>query len=1051
MKVFAAIFLLILPSLNVLKAQPYYFRHFQVENGLSNNSVHSSIMDRNGFLWFGTKGGLNRYDGYQFKSIQLDPNNEKSLSTDVINSMLADENGNIWIGAQRGLYRYDDEKEKVTYLVDSLKEINDIYKDRHGNLWVIAGADLCKLDLEHNTSKMFPASKYFVATAICSTENGKLWVSSSDGKIYRYEENREIFEGFNVFDHSPPTPSYWITEMIYAGNHQVLIGTTSQGIKLFNTLTGAYEDLYSYNKDRSPVYVRDIIAFNSHEYWFATETGIVILDLPTRKLTNLRKKFLDPYSLNDNAIYTLTKDRDGGVWAGTYFGGVNYYSRQYSAFQKFFPDYSGNSIGGSIIREIEEDSFGNIWMGTEDAGLSKLAPDGSIQRFHATGAKTDIAYSNVHGIMARGNDLWVGTFENGLDILDIKTGKVRKHYSAGPGKYDLKENFIVSLLQSSNGTIFVGSSSALYRYLPSIDGFERVKEIPEYIFISDLMETADGTIWITTHTRGLFNYDPHKDKLVANFINDPQNKNSLSHNTVNSILEDTQGNLWISTEGGGICKLSPDKKTFRRYTMKDGLPSNFVFKSVEDLQHTIWISTAKGLVRLHPQYNNITLYTRYNGLLNDQFNYNSGFRDHEGNLYFGSVAGMIRFNPATLVNPGFEAPVYITGFQLNNRELTVQSDSTLLSKSISKTDKITLDHDQSSFSIDFAALNYSAPEITEYSYIMEGLDERETRLKSNRKVYFTDLSPGRYVFKVKAAANGVWSPNEARLEIIINPPIWATPWAFLVYVALSLVIIFRVILFYKQRTEEKKEKEIYQAKIDFFTNITHEIRTPLTLIKGPLENIRETMNKDDPIVEDVKIMERNTNRLLSLLTQILDFRKTETKGFSLQFSRVDIVSLLEEIIADYRPAAMKKKLQVTVEISEPNLFAEADEEAIHKIFSNLVNNAVKYAKEKIIIRLNKIIHEENYVELAILNDGFLIPPAMGENVFEPFFRMKETSRAKGNGIGLTLSRSLAELHQGRLFLAPTENDMNVFVLQLPLKHPGEVRKNNRTSTETIHL
>ncbi len=1024
-------------------SQPYYFRHYQVENGLSNNSVHSSIQDQNGFLWFGTKGGLNRFDGYNFKTIQLDSDNERQLNRDVIHCMYADDNGYIWVGTQRGLYRYDDTKEQVTYLNDSLREINDIEKDNNQNLWIVAGADLCRIDLKKNTVRVFPSSQYFVASSICRSRDGRLWFSSADGKIYSYNEKTNEFHGVSLFDNSPKAHYHWITRMIDAGNDELLVGTTSQGIKTFNTKTGTYRDLYTYNENRSPLYVRDIIEYAPGVFWFATESGIVILDRKTNKFSQLRRRFLDPYSLNDNAVYCLTKDLEGGVWAGTYFGGVNYYSRNFSVFQKYFPDFSDNSLGGTVVREIVEDNSGNIWIGTEDAGISSLDPrTGEIKNFTASGSNTDLAYTNVHGLMVNGKDLWVGTFENGLDVLDTKTGKVRKRYVAGNGPFDLKENFVVTLLKTKAGEIYVGTSTTLYRYDPNADGFIRVKEIPQYIFVSALFEDSDGRIWIGTHTRGVFNYDPATRSLVANHINDSRNSKSISNNTVNAIYEDVNKNIWISTEGGGICKLDASRKSFTRLTTKEGLPSNFVYKAIEDTHHKLWISTAKGLARWDPMTSTVQVFRRSSGLLNDQFNYNSGYRDTTGNLYFGSVKGMIRFHPDSITNSFFSAPVYLTGFQINNRELSVAADSNILKRSISMTDKIELDHSQSSFSIDFAALNFAAPEITEYAYIMEGLDDRETFIKSNRKVYFTDLSPGKYVFKVRAALNGNWSPKQAQLIIIIHPPFWATPWAFLLYVAVGLLIVYLIVQYYHRRHQERKEKEIYKAKIDFFTNITHEIRTPLTLIKGPLENIRETIDKENEIMEDVVTMERNTNRLLALLTQILDFRKTETKGFSLDFTTIDVVKVLTENTSNYKQIAAKKQVVYDIHIAPSSVLAEADEEAVNKILSNLLSNAFKYATSKVIVRMS---HPANgYFAIEVLNDGYMIPVYMSESIFEPFFRIKETSKQKGNGIGLTLARSLAELHGGRLQLGKPEHDMNRFILEIPLNHAEDQRPTSKT-------
>ena len=1032
---------LIIPVLQVLailffcslktNAQSYFFRHYQVENGLSNNTVYCNVQDTSGFIWFGTKDGLNRFDGYRFKHYNID-NAGYGMEPDIINCMLVDKQNTLWIGSQKGLYLFDRQKECLVPFIDSLAWINSMHMDNSGQLWFISAVLLCRYNFATKTLTKFPESNYFAATSLCTSANGDMWISTADGTLQRFDTTKKIFTSFNLFSHSPASTSNWIQKIHPTSDNGIYVGTSSQGLKKFDITTGTYNDLLTYNPDKTTVYIRDIKKYSDNEYWFATESGIFILNSLTEQFTNLKKNFTDPYSLSDNAIYSLCKDKEGGMWAGTYFGGVNYYSQQYAVFQKYFPDNSSTSISGNAVREICGDNAGNIWIGTEDAGLNKFNPaTGAITQFKPTGESSTIVYSNIHGLLVSGNDLWIGTFDHGLDIMDINTGKVKVHYKSGPGKYDMKNNFVVSLLKTQSGDIYTGTGGSLYKFNPQVKGFDLVKEVGSNIFIAALLEDQSKTIWAGSHGSGIFFFNP-VTKKSGYFHNEPGNQNSLTNNIINAIFEDSKQNLWISTEGGGLVKLDKERKTFSAFTTKHGLPSNFIFKVLEDDHQHLWVTTSRGLVNFNPQTLAITVYTKDNGLLNDQFNYNSGYKDAAGKMYFGSVKGMIAFSPDDLLKTASEPPVYITGFQVQNKELEINKDSSYLKESIIYTNQITLPHDRSSFSIDFAALSYISPEMTAYSYFMEGLDKEWTAIKPNRKIYFTNLSPGKYIFKLKAAANGIWG-KEKQLTVKILHPWWATIWAYLVYLSIILALAYYLLRSYHIIVEDKKEKEIYEAKIDFFTNLAHEIRTPLTLIKGPVENLLEKVDEVPGIKDDVVTMERNTNRLIALVTQILDFRQTETKGFSIDFVKVNITELLEENYLNFSPLAKKKELDYVLDIPPNDIYAFADEDALQKIFSNLFNNAVKYADKKVSIRLEPIKNDDRNFIIEIENDGLIIPAEMKEKIFEPFYRLKETAKKQGTGLGLALARSLAELHNGKLYLEDPQPGINTFVLCLPLK------------------
>ena len=1019
--------------------QSWYFTHYQVENGLSNNAVICSLQDHKGFMWFGTKDGLNRFDGYSFKIFRNDAGDPNSIGSNFIYSLHEDKAGVLWVGCDRGLFAYNATTESFTRVEKApVTEILDIQSDTTGALWFISRLVLYYYHPATGEFRAFAQPGHLTVSSICDIPGGDIWLSTNTGYMYRLLPNGPSATGHNVFANSAPVVNNWIEKIYDAGNGAILVGTSKQGAKLFDTRTGTYRDLLNRTADEQELFVRDFIRQSDNEIWIATESGIFIYNSHNGQYVNLKKNYNNPYSISDNAVYTFCRDKEGGIWAGTYFGGINYYPKQYTSFKKYFPQNNSNSISGNAVREIVRDNEGNLWIGTEDAGLNKLnTGTGQFTHFTTSGANR-VSSTNVHGLLINGHELWVGTFHRGLDVLDTRSGRLLRNYS--DGKHNLRSDFIYCLLKTKQGRILVGTDRGLTSYNEETQNFEPIEAFPDN-FYTILYEDRHGTIWAGTYSDGVFWYNPRNGRK-GYYRYEPGNAGSLGGNRVNWIFEDSHNQVWIATEGG-LCKLDASTNQFTRYTTREGFPGNIIYAVLEDANNNFWVSTSKGLARFTPATGQISVFSRSQGLLNDQFNYNSAFKDPSGRMYFGSVKGMISFHPDEFIKNNFQSPVYITGFQVYDKELAINKEGSPLKKSITYTNTITLRHDQSSFSIDFAALSYTAPDMTEYAYKMEGLDKDWTYLKTNRRAYFTELSPGTYLFTVRANnSSGDWVCEPASLVVKILPPFWASTWAYLVYVLAATGLVLFFIRSYHRRTEEKnrrkleileheKEKEIYQAKIEFFTNVAHEIRTPLTLIKGPMEKIMKQIEAAPAISNNLRIMKRNTDRLLDLTTQLLDFRKTETKGFSLNFVKANIADLIVDAYVRFKATAEQKNLSFTMEA--PALFnAYVDTEAFNKIMSNLVDNAVKYAGSKVHIKLVPGDTADTQFKVLVKNDGYLIPMEMKEKIFESFFRIKENGKQSGTGIGLALSRSLAELHKGVLYLGEPDGEMNVFVLALPV-------------------
>jgi ligand-binding sensor domain-containing protein/signal transduction histidine kinase len=1020
-----------------VSSQTIYFRHFQVENGLANNTVFAAYQDSRGFMWFGTKEGLNRFDGSVFKTFNINER-QKPDTREFIYCMQEGAKRTLWVGTRNGLYEFDPVTQTFTLLKASRgNEVLTVQADHSGNIWFKANSGIYRYD-EFKRKICFYAFRQMDITALHVNTLNRIIACSGDGYIFQYDASRDKFYLLNSkgLEHR----SSEVTKIYYTHTGKVVIGTT-KGLSIYDPATGIYRHLLGLENQHKRVYVRDILAVSADELWIASESGIHRVSLSRGILTSLKQEDLNPYSLSDNAVYTLYKDRENGIWCGTYFGGVNYYHSQLGYFQKYFRSGS-KGLSGNAVRELCADGKGGLWVGTEDAGLNKLdILTGHVARYR--GPDSNYAY-NVHSLLIDRDELWIGTFQQGLDVMNLHTGRYIRHYNAEPLKNGLKSNFIISSFKSRTGKLYFGTAYGVYVYNRESDWFELSSYFPENSYVFSLFEDSRGVIWAGTIGAGLYSYDPQTERK-ANYRFDPLINNSLSSNSVCGIFEDSRHNLWLSTEGGGLCRFDRRSGTFRRFNTASGLPGNMVYKVLEDLGGNLWVSTSRGLAAYNPTRNVWKVYTRSDGLLTDQFNYSSGYRAPNGKLFFGSVKGLIAFDPEVIVHEKTDPALFITSFLENNRELEIITSGK--KRAIDFVDSVILPYNQSSFTIGFAALTYISEATTSYIYRLNGLETNWTRLATNRRVYFSWLPPGDYQFQVRSInSEGKFQRNQKVLFIRILPPWWKSTYAYLSYFILIVAITYIVITWYLRRKREvlrrrillfnqEKEKEIYKAKIDFFTNVAHEIRTPLTLIKGPLEMVIDELGDHPSVKNNLKNIERNTDRLVTLTDQLLDFRSTETQRFSLNFVKVNLPALVKEHVELFGPTIQKRLLNLEVQLPEKSFFAFVDVEAFHKIISNLMGNAVKYAATVIRLKISHD-HKKGSFTVEVSNDGQQIPLHLRAKIFEPFYRIEPEAK-QGSGLGLPLARALADLHEGTLTLDQPNNYLNVFVLTLPIRHTTE--------------
>lgn len=1033
------------------KGQSLYFKHYQADDGLAHNSVTSIMQDKKGLMWIGTRGGLNRFDGYTFKNCKDKKNKFGNVGNSRITAIAEDNNGMLWVGTGRGVFMYDPYQEVFTPLETAPQiYIDRLLIDNKNNLWFLANTSLYK----YNQAEKKVEDLKMQVSCMAIDHNMNLWIGNKDGVISIYDpQSRSITTKVRIIDQRVPANLRSISKIFPVDENRILIGCFQQGLKSYNIKTGQISTLPLQKGHNTDIYVRDITAGSDQEYWIATESGIYIYNSATNTSINLRKRADDPYAISDNAVYSVYRDNQGGMWAGTFFGGLNYHSKENARFKKYYPVAGTNSISGYAVREICSDNKGNLWIGTEDAGISKFNLEtGKFTNYTATGKKGDISYPNIHGLLALGDQLFIGPYYKGMEIMDMRTGQVTERFKLiGENNGDVSD-FVLSIYLTRDSTLLIGTgyhSSGLFTYNRKHKTFTRIREIPYNSYVFDIQEDSEGNIWTGSVSLGAFYYNPRTGKHGNIRFGDSVNNEVINEFAVYGILEDSDHALWFTTEGGGLIRLSPDRKTLKKFSTENGLPTNILFRMLEDDSKHLWISSLKGLICFDIRTEKFKTYTKSNGLITDQFNFSSAYKDRDGKMYFGSVKGMIAFDPKDFEQTETGPPTYITGFQVNNKEVIPNIKGSPLDTSILYTDTIVLPYDQNNFSIEFAALNYSSPEVTQYEYLMQGLDKNRTYLSRNRKAYFTDLSAGDYTFIVRAQSNvGSWTGKERRLFIKILPPFWKTYTAYFAYLLILATCLFWSIHYYHRYLERKnlnklklfeheKEKEIYQAKIEFFTNIAHEIQTPITLILGPVELMAKKA-EEESMKKSLLMVKRNAKRLAELTSQLLDFRKTEINQFGLNFVNTDINRLLKEQIAAFTAEAEKSKISLNAELPENPVIAFTDREALVKICSNLISNAIKYAAATATVTLVAESAADGQFIIRFSNDGKGIPSEFRERIFEPFFRWRGKDKP-GTGIGLSLAKSLTELHNGSLKLVSGDTNMIVFELTLPVHQKFEFK------------
>lgn len=1050
MRKFYILCLLILLIPIPLSAKQFYFKKHQVDKGLSHNTVWCILQDSYGFMWFGTTDGLNRFDGQKFIVYRNDIQDSSSLGNNYVQTLFEDDERNIWVGTNSGIYIYNRKndsfshfKKKTKYEVSISGEVTRIIKSQKGQIWIATlGQGIFIYDPQ--TKDLIQNSKdTSFSWDLCEDKNHRIYSSSLQEGLISYDLNGNKIEAYTFFLNKKDLNNIKIN-CIEAIDDKVWF---SVGVNSLNVLDSRTKQIKSFNSNNLDIgTIRAITKYSVKELLIGSDNGLYLFDLVTNTFFRV-DNILDSRSLSDKSIHAIVKDKEGGVWIATYLGGINYLAQQIKVFDYYPPTHNTDFSTGKIINQFCEDRDKNIWIGAQD-GLKILNKRiQTLQPYTISGSNKKY---DVRSLLSDNDHLWIGTYSDGLKKLNLRTNRLSEYYHIRESAQSICSNDILSLCKDSKGDIYVGTTWGLCKYNKDQDNFETLHFVGTMTSVSYLLEDKSGYIWIATNSSGVFRYNP-ENRDWKHYSHEDKNIRSIISNSIICIFEDSNGTIWFGTNGRGLCFFDNKNESFNNFDPQNKiLPNKVIYSIEEDNLGNFWISSNSGLLRINPRTkDNKKLFTQEDGLQSNQFNFNASLKTSSGELYFGGINGFNSFFPNDFKENNYIPPVYVVDVRLYNTGEKESKEFLQLTTPVYLTNNIELPYNKNSFIIEFKALSYEEPGRNKYAYILEGFDDNWVSSDLSNIASYTNLSPGKYTLKIIGSNNdNKWNKEGASIQIEILPPWWRSTIAYLIYTLCLISIMYCLFRFlahksnlkFKKQLEEyqlEKEKEVYQSKIGFFINLVHEIRTPLSLIKLPLEKLSEQHMKDEKESKYITIINKNVTYLLNIVNQLLDFQKVESNKSVLKLQEQNINDLLREIYNQFIHSAELNKITMTLSLPHKDILSFVDKEKISKIINNLLSNALKFATSKIELQIRSL---DRSFEIRVIDDGPGIPDNERGKIFEAFYQATQNSgnNAKtGTGIGLTFSRLLAENHKGTLTVEDNEWGGSSFILTIPTEYQDE--------------
>ncbi|WP_298551487.1 two-component regulator propeller domain-containing protein [uncultured Algibacter sp.] len=1039
-----------------LKAQnnSYLFRHLSTFDGLSQSSVIAIHQDRLGQIWIGTRDGLNKYDGTKFTVYRNQENNSSSISNNDILSIHEDNDGFLWVGTYNGLNKYNPKTDLFTrYFHDeksSSLSNNTIWIIKtlsNGKVWLGTSEGLSIYNKEEDSFSNYlntferPIQKRIMC--VMEASNGDVFVGTGAG-IYKLSSlNENIFE-FTILKGSE---DFYVQDLVEGFNENILIASRNNGVISYDLVSRMFSSYLETdntigNNDKN---VRKLLFDIDNNLWIGTYNGLKIVSRD-KSVVALRADIDNKNGLSKNSIKYLFEDIKNSIWIGTYYGGINIWDDSNVNFRNITQNRIGKGLSYNVVSSIEYYK-NNIYFGTEGGGVTIWDRNKNTYSYILK-KNTSLSDNNIKSLRVINNTLWIGTFKNGLDLYDLRTKQFLKNKLPENLREFIKNAGVYAIKRDRFNNVWIGTfGQGLFKYNPETKDFKRfyesdnIKSTLSNNLVRAICIDSQNNIWVSTE-KGLNRID-NKD-IVSTFFYDE----TLQYgDDILCVFEDIHKNLWVGTKSKGLYKY--DATTFKPVNLSvNDINISSVHSIHEDNKEQLWISTNQGLVKYNSKQNEIEIYNQTDGIVSNEFNDNSSLKLGESEFYFGGPTGVTYFDSNKLITNSYTPQVILTDFNIKENDYKKSKVNTVLQNTLPYTKSINLSHTQGNFSISFSIPNFINPSNNNYKYRLKGL-EKEWNLTTSNTASYTIQNPGNYVFEVKGAnSDNVWNEGVTQLKIYVAPAPWRTWWAFTIYGLLIILALYFLLDILKSRTklrhdlqleylETEKTKEINKDKLQFFTNISHEFRTPLALILGPLNQIIENYRGSSNVYKKLLVIDNNANHLLHLINRLMDFRKFENNLYKLQAAEGNIVKFLREIYLSFTEFAKNGNYEFDFICDEDTVLVYYDRNKLERVFYNLISNAFRYTPKggKIVIRVKK---NENSLNIYIEDTGVGIAKEYHDKIFERFFEVAVNNKPdnnynKGTGIGLSIAKNIVELHKGTIEVKSNLDDKgSIFSVSLLL-------------------
>jgi ligand-binding sensor domain-containing protein/signal transduction histidine kinase len=1080
-------FLQLLWQVSFSQQKSIKFDHLDINSGLSQNNIICILQDSRGFMWFGTRDGLNKYDGYRFTIYKNDINDTESISNNFITSIVEDSGGIIWVATRGGgLNRYDRDKNRFTRFKNDPADPNTIssdflsglLSDKEGNLWVTtenAGVNYFRTKEKRISHYRYDKNNINTLSDdntryIFEDSRNQLWIGTNGGGLNKLDKKTGKCIRFVHDENDKTSLSHNNVRVIFEDSrHWLWVGTVGGGLNLFDQENGMFlnfmQDINNKNSLSSDV----VVALGEDEsgnLWIGTENGgLDVLDRGLRTFQHYVNDEIDNRSISHNSIYSIYKDAYGTIWVGTFAGGVNIFSQDANRFAHYKRTSFANSLSHNNVLSIEEGRNGKLWIGTDGGGLNLFDP--ATKKFttfrHDEKNKNSICGNSILDVCEDDNgNLWIGTWANGLTVFNPEKGSYR-HFKNIPGDVSsLRNNNVWTIFKDRDKNIWVGAyGGGLHLYNPDTYSFTRFDDTTASIVARQIYSIAEdnkGNLWIGTDGGGLRIFNKEKRSFI-HFVHE-DGKNSLSDNRINYVYQDRYDNFWLCTMSG-LNYFDTRKQEFTIYTTEEGLPNNAIFGVLEDSSGSLWISTNRGLSRFDPRTKKFKNFGLADGLQSYEFKGHSLCKARSGALYFGGINGFNEFYPERIIENSFEPPLVLTGFQIFNKKVPIakdDNDPSPLLKDISETREIALSYHQSVISFEFASLNYTVPEKKRYAYMLEGFDKNWNEIGTSRSAIYTNLDPGEYTFRVKGVNNeGEWSSRTIAIRLIIKPPYWMTWWFKLAIISLLAgcaigFYTYRVRAIKTQRT--KLQQQVTEQTLQLLQSAEEEQRA-----RQEAEEANKELERKNKELEqfayvashDMQEPLRTTASFVQLLQKQYQGKLDETadKYFMYVLQSSERMKVLIQDLLDYSRIGRKQELErvdcnqvmedmlvdLGIAIKEAQAEISYDRLPVIKgyhteiklLFQNLVINAIKFRKKDAIPKVKICARKKDgFWEFIFRDNGIGIDEKHGDRIFVIFQRLHNRNEYKGSGIGLAHCKKIVELHGGKIWFESVQGEGTAF-------------------------